>query len=426
MRTATAALAICAALAAAMQLADVTATGPSPCPSTSTASGSRTTCAATQAAYAELETRLGGDLSKALSAQQRLTATLNQSAAQEQLLSNQIAQEQTLIARLQDEIAQLDTQISDTQDRIDVEKQQLSVVARAISREPGSLWLLIARTGNLRGALTATADLVVAGERAHALQAKLEADLARLQADLQARQNDLDTANAAQDLMTSNLNALDALISQQNDTSTRLADLASQIQGAQSSLQNQPPDVTASLAQLLESQEQDLIERSYQQAWNQAQVGTGLATLTHELPLGKTIAGLTLWWPMSGFQISQPYGPTSFVLEPPLGSYAHFHTGVDMAAPLGTPVTAAADGVVVAVGHTSVGYGNFVIIAHGGGIATLYGHLLATQVAVGDQVLRGQQIGREGSTGYSTGPHLHFELRVNDQVVDPMPYLPVP
>lgn len=425
MRTALAALAIGGTLAA-MQLAGVTATGPSSCPSTSTASGSRITCAAAQAEYAQLETRLGGDLSKALSAQQRLTITLNQSAAQEQLLSNQIAQEQTLIANLQDEIAQLDTQISDTQDRIDVEKQQLSVMVRAISREPGSLWLLIARTGNLRDALTATADLVVAGERAHALQAKLEADLAKLQADLQARQNDLDTANAAQDLMTSNLSALDALISRQNDTSSQLADLASQIQDAQSSLQNQPPEVTAGLAQLLESQEQDLIERSYQQAWNQAQVGTGLATLTHELPLGKTIAGLTLWWPMTGFQITQPFGPTSFVLEPPLGSYAHFHTGVDMAAPLGTPVTAAADGVVVAVGHTSVGYGNFVIIAHGGGIATLYGHLLATQVAVGDQVLRGQQIGREGSTGYSTGPHLHFELRVNDQVVDPMPYLPLP
>ena len=409
-----------------MQVAGVTATGPSPCPSTSSASGSRITCPATQAAYDQLESRLGGDLSKALSAQQRLTLALNQSAAQEQLVSDQIAQEQTLIAHLQDEIAQLDTQISNTEDRIDVEKQQLSVMTRAISREPSSLWLLIARTGNLRDALRATADLVVAGERAHALQAKLEADLAKLQADLQARQKDLDTANAAQDLLTSNLSALDDLISQQNDTSSQLADLTTQIQDAQSGLQNQPPDVTVGLAQLLETQEQDLIERSYQQAWNQAQVGTGLATLTHELPLGKTIAGLTLSWPMSGFQITQPFGPTSFVLEPPLGSYKHFHTGVDMGAPLGTPVMAAADGVVVAVGHTRVGYGNFVIVAHGGGIATLYGHMLATQVLVGDRVLRGQQIGREGSTGYSTGPHLHFELRINLQVVDPMPYLPVP
>lgn len=428
MRRTLEALAICGALAA-LQLVDVTATSPSPCPSPSAASDSRITCPATsptQAAYDQLKSRLGGDLSKALDAQQRLTVALDQTAAQEQLVSDQIAQEETLIADLEDQIAQLDTQISETQDRIDVEKQQLSVMARAISREPSSLWLLIARTGNLRDALTATADLVVAGQRAHALQAKLEADLAKLQADRQARLDDLDKANAARDIMASNLSALDDLMSGQNDTISQLQDLVSQIQDAQTGLQDQPPDVTAALTQLLEAQEQDLIERSYQQAWNQAQVGTGLAMLTHELPLGTTIAGLTLSWPMTGFQITQAFGPTSFVLEPPLGSYPHFHTGVDMAAALGTPVMAAADGVVVAVGHTSVGYGNFVIIAHGGGIATLYGHLLATQVLVGDRVVRGQQIGREGSTGYSTGAHLHFELRINDQVVDPMPYLPVP
>jgi len=67
-----------------------------------------------------------------------------------------------------------------------------------------------------------------------------------------------------------------------------------------------------------------------------------------------------------------------------------------------------------------------VIIAHGGGIETLYGHLLATTVSVGARVIRGQEIGLEGSTGFSTGPHVHFELRKDNQVVDPMPYLPVP
>jgi len=97
-----------------------------------------------------------------------------------------------------------------------------------------------------------------------------------------------------------------------------------------------------------------------------------------------------------------------------------------LAAPLGTPVLAAADGIVVAVAHTRIGYGNYVIMAHGGGIDTLYAHLLETQVNIGDKVVRGQRIGLEGSTGLSTGPHLHFELRINDQVVDPMSYLIVP
>jgi murein DD-endopeptidase MepM/ murein hydrolase activator NlpD len=151
-----------------------------------------------------------------------------------------------------------------------------------------------------------------------------------------------------------------------------------------------------------------------------------MALLLHQLPLGITLNGLRLTWPMAQFQITQGFGPSDVALEPPLGPYRHFHYGVDISAPLGTSVVAAADGVVVAVGHTNVGYGNYVVIGHGGGIATLYGHLLDTTVKVGDVVMRGQEIGHEGSTGLSTGPHVHFELRLNDQVVDPMPYLPVP
>ncbi len=174
------------------------------------------------------------------------------------------------------------------------------------------------------------------------------------------------------------------------------------------------------------AQEQDLILRSYENAWTEAQVGIGLAMINGELPVGKTIAGLALSWPMSHFTITQAFGPSNVLLEPPFGPYKHFHTGIDLAAPLGTPVMAAADGLVVAVGHSSMGYGTYVVIAHGAGIATLYGHLLLTNANVGDRVGRGQLIGLEGSTGLSTGPHVHFELRVNDLAIDPMPYLPVP
>jgi murein DD-endopeptidase MepM/ murein hydrolase activator NlpD len=422
------ALAILGALAA-LQTSDAAANpSPSPCPTPSTASGARTTCPTpdpNQAAYDQLKSRLGGDIARALDAQQKLSATLDQYAGLAQGLTNQISQEEALIADLEDQIAKLDVQIKDTQDRIDVEKKQLATMARAIYRQPSSIWVLVARTGNLHEALLATADMVVAGQHAHALQARLEADLAKLEVERKARQDDLDHENANRDLLVVNLNALQDVMSTQSDIGDQLADLINQIQAAKGDLQNQPPDVTAALAQLLEAQEQDLIQRSYQTAWSQAQVGTGLALLNHELPLGKTINGLSLGWPMAHFQITQPYGPSNVALEPPLGPYRHFHTGVDIAAPLGTPVMAAANGVVVAVGHTAIGYGNYVVVAHGGGIATLYGHLLNTTVAVGDHVVRGQEVGHEGSTGFSTGPHVHFELRVNDQVTDPMPYLPV-
>jgi murein DD-endopeptidase MepM/ murein hydrolase activator NlpD len=422
--------AVLAGLLLGIQVSAVGATGPSPspCPSGSAASGARVTCPAAapdpnQAALDQLRTRLGGDIATGLATQQRLDSALRQTSASVQILTDEISQEEAVIATLEDQIAQLDTQIADTQVRIDVEKQQVAAMAAALYRQPDSLWMLVARTGNLRDALQATADMVVAGQRAHALQARLEADLAKLQADRAKRQADLDRENATRDRLVSSLSTLDDLLSTQSDLTSQLADVLTQIQDAQNSLQDQPPDVTAALAADLESQMQDLIQQSNQAAWDQAHVGVGLALVTHMLPLGTNIAGLILSWPMAGGRVTQPFGPSSLLLEPPLGPYAHFHTGVDIAAPFGTTVTAAAAGVVVAVGHSAVGYGNYVIIGHGGGIMTLYGHLLETDVLVGNAVGRGQRIGLEGSTGWSTGPHVHFELRVNDSVVDPMPYL---
>ena len=408
------------------------ATSPSPCPSPSAASAARTGCPAAstvdpnQAAYDQLKTRLGGDVARALDAEQKLSATLDSFAASQDLLNAEITQEESVISDLEDQIARLDAQIADTEARIDVEKQQLATMSRAIYRQPDSFWILIARTGDLHEALMATADAIVAGQRAHALQVKLEADLAKLQADRQARQDDLDRENATLDLLNANLSSLQDVMSTETDVSSQLSDLISQIQTAQDQLTGQPPDVTTELATLLESQEADLIQRSYQTAWMQAQVGAGQALVNHTLPLGKPIQGLSLSWPMVSFTITQPFGPTNVALEPPLGPYRHFHTGIDIAAPLGTAVMAAADGLVVAVGHTATGYGNYVVIAHGAGVETLYGHLLQTNVNVGDRVVRGQLIGLEGSTGFSTGPHVHFEVRVNNQVIDPMPYLPVP
>jgi murein DD-endopeptidase MepM/ murein hydrolase activator NlpD len=411
------------------------ATSPSPCPSPSTASAARVTCQSSptaasptpdprQAAYDQLRTRLGGDLAQGLATQEQLSAALNQTSSGIQILTDQITQQETVIAALEDQIAQLDVQIADTEARIEVEKQQLAAMARAIYRQPSSLWLVVARTGSLHEALQATTDMVVAGQRAHALQTRLEADLQKLQADRAARVADLDRENATKDMLVTSLSALSDLMNVQNDITNQLADVIAQIQSAQNDVQNQAPDVTAALATLLESQTQDLIQRSNQAAWSQAHIGVGLAMLSHMLPVGKPIAGLSLSWPMAGARVTQLFGPTDFLLEPPLGPYKHFHAGLDIAAPFGTTVMAAADGVVVAVGHTRVGYGNYVVIAHGAGVMTLYGHLLETNVEVGNKVVRGQRIGLEGSTGWSTGAHVHFELRVNDSVIDPLPYLP--
>lgn len=101
----------------------------------------------------------------------------------------------------------------------------------------------------------------------------------------------------------------------------------------------------------------------------------------------------------------------------------HNHTGVDLAASTGTAILAADSGTVSAVKYDAGGYGYYVLISHGGGLFTLYGHCSATYVSVGQSVSKGQKIAAVGSTGYSTGPHLHFEVRTNGVRVDPLPYI---
>lgn len=106
----------------------------------------------------------------------------------------------------------------------------------------------------------------------------------------------------------------------------------------------------------------------------------------------------------------------------PFGDGNELHPGVDIAYTMGAPVVATADGEVVASGPAG-GYGNLVQIDHGNGIATLYGHNSQLAVNIGQQVKKGQVIAYAGSTGKSTGPHVHYEVRINNTPIDPMKYL---
>ena len=107
----------------------------------------------------------------------------------------------------------------------------------------------------------------------------------------------------------------------------------------------------------------------------------------------------------------------------PFQARAAMHPGIDLAGPMGTPIYATADGTVLRAGWNSGGYGNLVEIDHGKGIATRYGHMSAILVSAGQHISRGQQIGRMGSTGRSTGSHLHYEVRIDGRPVNPIPFM---
>jgi murein DD-endopeptidase MepM/ murein hydrolase activator NlpD len=111
------------------------------------------------------------------------------------------------------------------------------------------------------------------------------------------------------------------------------------------------------------------------------------------------------------------------VRSDPFERGAAMHPGIDLAGSYGTPIYATADGTVLRAGWNSGGYGNLVEIDHGRGITTRYGHMSAILVQAGQHVTRGEQVGRMGSTGRSTGNHLHYEVRIDGRPVNPIPFM---
>lgn len=146
------------------------------------------------------------------------------------------------------------------------------------------------------------------------------------------------------------------------------------------------------------------------------------AALGAEPAAGAALAG----GPMRDWVLTQRFGCTGYVLEPALGGCPHFHSGVDLAAPGDTPVMAVMAGVVEVFPPAGPGggYGLHVLVRHAGDLATMYAHLAAVAVSDGAAVAAGAVLGYEGSTGLSSGPHLHFEVRRAGVPVDPTHVFP--
>ena len=372
----------------------------------------------------QVRAQLGSNLADAMAAQQQLRQSLQDNAAQQRDVQGKIVEVEAKIAELEDQIAAAQRREAFLAIRIDTERAQLRQLARAIYTQPGSILVVLAEAQSLSDLLTRVADLNVAGTRATDIKASLAHDLSDLEIERKKEQEARDEQVKQRELLASQLAQLRSLQAQQERSMAQLEDKIAETRYELSLLNRQSAQLAQQVADMLLQQQNAIIAAAMQAVWTQVQLWI------QSNPVGQIAASAghstkyRFIWPEPQGQISQGFGPSTYPFEPPYGGYPHFHTGMDMVEPFGSPIYAVDDGLVALVGSSNQGYGNYVVIAHSGGLDTLYGHLSAALVSVGQQVTQGQAIGMEGSTGNSTGPHLHFELRINQRPVDPTPYFP--
>jgi murein DD-endopeptidase MepM/ murein hydrolase activator NlpD len=372
----------------------------------------------------QIRSQLGSNLANAMAAQQEIKQSLQQNAAQQADVRAKITEVEAKIADLDEQIATSQRREAFLAQRITAERAQLRQLARAVYTQPSSLLVKLAEAQSLSDLLTRVADLNVAGARAAEIKASLGRDLVDIEAERKKQQAAREEQVKQREQLDSQLEQLRVLQAQQQRS---MEDLETKIEQTRTELyllNRQSAQLAQAVTDMLQAQQDAIIAAAMQAVWTQMQLWSQSNNVgTIPISAGHSTKYRFIW-PEPTSQISQPFGPSTFWFEPPYGRFPHFHTGVDMVAPFGTQVLAADDGVVALVGTSSQGYGNYVILAHSGGLDTLYGHLATALVKVGDRVTQGQPVGLEGSTGNSTGAHLHFELRINQAPVDPTPYLP--
>jgi murein DD-endopeptidase MepM/ murein hydrolase activator NlpD len=426
-----------AALAAVLTAAPALGAGtpsPSPCPSidpNSTALPSPGTsqfcidqAKAEQQALKDVQQALGATLAEGLAAQQQLSESILQNEKQQQQLKQMIAADRAEEVQLDAEAVKLDADILAAQKRVEAERAEIRELARVVYTQPDSVLVVLAQSQSLGDLVTRVSDLMAAGSRADELKQRLDADLQKVRDDRAKVAADRAKVAADQAQEQAGLAKLQQLHDQEEVSAAQLADKLSQTKQEIQDAAKQDSKLAKEIQQMLQQQEEAIIAAAMQQVWDQYEAWAKANPVVDAAPSTGHSKQYRFIWPEPTASITQPFGPSTLWFEPPYAGSPHFHTGIDLAAPEGTHVLAADDGVVALVGSGTTGYGNYVVIAHAGGFTTLYGHLEAALVHPGDKITQGQVIGFEGSTGNSTGPHCHFELRINGQPQDPAPYLP--
>jgi murein DD-endopeptidase MepM/ murein hydrolase activator NlpD len=346
-----------------------------------------------------------------------------------------IAQNQQQQAQTKSDISQLEIQQAETARQVEATKKRLNLrrgqyadyLRRSYKYQPDIIAEIIESKGVSDFLARAAALVQVRAFGSHLLHS-IKDEETRLQTETDQLHHDHDLALKKQGDLVS---AQNQLIADEVKASAILSALQGSIKDAQGELADANNQASALVAQIVAAQiaRQDLlVQAANDAAWAAARAWMASNNVTFPNSQGHSVA-YPFIWPATKGTISQWFGPSDYAAEPAGFGAPHFHAGIDVANDTGTPILAADDGLVVAaedsvLGGHLIGYGRHVIIAHHNGLMTLYGHLEGYLVKVGDTVTQGQVIGLMGSTGNSSGPHVHFEVRVNNTPVDPKPYLP--
>lgn len=203
---------------------------------------------------------------------------------------------------------------------------------------------------------------------------------------------------------------LSALADKQAEYEAEKADLEAKIAEAN--------DLIAQLEEEINSNYDLYLEVLAQEEALESDIQSMIAELERQEAANSITSTGTYIWPLPGYSPGSAYGWRMH----PIYHEMRFHAGEDIGAPSGTPILAADSGMATVIADNGNGYGNYIMINHGGGRVTLYAHMSAFAISNGATVSQGQVIGYVGSTGNSTGPHLHFEVRVNGATTDPKSY----
>lgn len=353
------------------------------------------------AAANERESVLTDEISSVTAKIRSLQDDVHRASARLDTIADELAQHKNRLAVLT-QIYQLQTQ------RLELLKRQFAAAERRLHRRIVAIYQeddptavdVVLNARSFADMLDQLDYLNEIGEqdRSIALQvAAAKRQMARARAETNGLRKDVSRTARAVEVR------LDAQLAERN----RLVSAQEELAGARAAKRSTLGDVRESKEEFLG--EAAALEQASRELAARIQAAQGAAVAPSVATGGVSAQGLV--WPVNG-TLTSTFG----------WRWGRMHEGIDIAAPGGTPIVAAATGTIIIAGWMG-GYGNLVVIDHGGGLATAYGHQSSIAVGVGQVVAQGQVIGYMGSTGHSTGNHLHFEVRVNGAAVDPLGYL---